>query len=123
MSEPDGGSLGGGTPRQRMKDARLVERALRERWPIPKAIRKPLVDRLNEIIQDTQSSPREVVSAARAILAASRINLESSAVAAKLRESDEIGALLAELERKVHELEQDQATPGRPRNPARNGRT
>ena len=113
MNEPEGGSLGGGTPRQRMKDARLVERALRERWPIPKAIRKPLVDRLNKIIQDTQSSPREVVSAARAILAASRINLESSAVAAKLRETEELVAWVEELEKRLDEQAQD--TRGTPR--------
>jgi hypothetical protein len=96
-----------------MKDARLVERALRERWPIPKAIRKPLVDRLNKIIQDTQSSPREVVSAARAILAASRINLESSAVAAKLRETEELVAWVEELEKRLDEQAQD--TRGTPR--------
>jgi hypothetical protein len=105
-----------------MKDARLVERALRERWPVPQALRRPLVERLGKIVQDPKASPREAVAAARALLAASRINLESTAVAAKLRETEEIGALLAELERKVHELEQDQTTPGQPRNPARNGR-
>jgi hypothetical protein len=120
MSEPEGG-LGGWTGRG-IRDTRLVERALRERCPIPKAIRKPLVERLATIVQDPKASPREAVSAARALLAASRINLESSAVAAKLRESEEIGALLTVLELRVDELEHDQASAGGPLNPDRNGR-
>jgi hypothetical protein len=53
-----------------------VERALRERWPIPKALRGPLIDRLAGIVQDPEASPREATSAARAILSASKINLE-----------------------------------------------
>ena len=122
MNEPEGGSLGGGTPRQRMKDARLVERALRERWPVPQALRRPLIERLGKIAQDPGASPREAVAAARAILAASRINLERLGVVARVGEIEEIAALLGELEKKVDELEQDQITPGQPRNPARNGR-
>jgi hypothetical protein len=101
-----------------MKDARLVERALRESWPVPQALRKPLIQRLANIVQDPKASPREAVAAARALLAASRINLESTAVAGKLREIEEIAARLDELEKKVDELEQDQASSGASRGPA-----
>jgi len=74
MSDPEGG-LGGKTGRG-IRDTRLVERALRERWPIPKALRGPLIDRLAGIVQDPDTSPREATSAAKAILTASRLNLE-----------------------------------------------
>ena len=43
------GGLGGNTGRG-IRDARLVERALRERWPISKALRGPLIDRLAGIV-------------------------------------------------------------------------
>jgi hypothetical protein len=105
-----------------MKDARLVERALRESWPVPQALRRPVIERLGKIAQDPGASPREAVAAARALLAASRINLESTAVAAKLRETEKIDARLDELEAKLDELEQDQASAGGPLNPDRNGR-
>jgi DNA polymerase II large subunit len=79
----------------------LIERALRERWPIPRAIRKPLIERLNEVVQDTDSSPREVVSAAKAILAASKLNLETITATIKAQEHEELVARLGELERRV----------------------
>jgi hypothetical protein len=74
---------------------------LRERWPIPKAIRKPLIERLNEVVQDTDSSPREVTAAARAILEASRVNLESVGVVIRVQEHEELVARLTELEQRV----------------------
>ena len=93
-----GGNLG---PGRGIRDTRLVERALRERWPIPKAIRKPLIERLAEIVADTASSPREVISAARAILSASKLNLETIAATIKAREHEELIERLEELERRV----------------------
>jgi hypothetical protein len=95
-----------------MKDARLVERALRESWPVPQALRRPLVERLGKIVQDPKASPREAVAAARALLAASRINLERLGVVARVGEIEEIAARLDELEAKLGELEQDQASSG-----------
>jgi hypothetical protein len=103
-----------------MKDTRLIERALHERWPIPQTLRRPLVERLGKIIQDPDASPREVVSAARAVLAASRINLEALSVVAKVREGEEIIARIDELEKKVDE--QDQGAFGGYRSPDWNGR-
>ena len=101
MSQPEGG-LGGNLRTGRgIRDTRLVERALRERWPIPKAIRKPLIERLNEIVQDTDSSPREVTSAAKAILSASKINLDGITSAIKAREHEELVQRVEELEQRV----------------------
>jgi hypothetical protein len=66
------GGLGGATGPRAIRDTRLVERALRERWPIPRPLRGPLIDRLARIVQDPGASPREAISAAKAIQAASR---------------------------------------------------
>jgi hypothetical protein len=61
-------------------------------------MRKPLIERLNEVVQDTASSPREVTSAAQAILSASRLNLESIATAIKAQEHEEMAKRVEELE-------------------------
>jgi hypothetical protein len=83
-----------------MRTTRLIERALRERWPIPRTMRKPLIERLNEVVQDTASSPREVTSAAKAILQASKINLETITAAMKAQEHEELLERIRELERR-----------------------
>jgi hypothetical protein len=106
------GGLGGNLrPGRGIRDTRLVQRALRERWPIPRAIRKPLIERLNEIVQDVDSSPREVTSAAKAILTASKLNLETITAAIKAEEHDEILERLAELERRDAESGRNGGTP------------
>jgi hypothetical protein len=76
----------------------LIERALAEQWPIPKKLRKPLIERLNEIVQDTGSSPREITSAAKAILSASKLNLESITATIKAQEHEELLERVEELE-------------------------
>src|SRR5262245_50931393 len=101
--EPDpppapSGGLGGESGRG-IRDTRLVERALREHWPIPEESRGPLVRRLLGIVLDREASPREVTSAARAILAASKLNLESVAATMRAQEHEELIARVEELER------------------------
>jgi hypothetical protein len=71
-----------------IRDARFVERALREHWPIPEALRGPVMDRLRAIVEDEKASPRAVTAAARALLGASKINLEGVAAAMKADESE-----------------------------------
>src|SRR5262245_46998056 len=94
--EPPGG-LGGGSGRG-IRDTRLVARAVAERWPIPRALRGPLIERLATIAMDPEASPREVAAAARAILGASKINLEAVAATIKAHEHAELSARVAELE-------------------------
>jgi hypothetical protein len=76
--------------RQSMSDTRLIERAIAERWEIPDALRPGLVKKLAKIMDDDASSPREVVSAAKAILSASKINLESITTEIKAQEHEEL---------------------------------
>jgi hypothetical protein len=99
MSQTEGGS--GGPTAPGIRTTRLVSRAIRERWPIPQALRGPLIERLAKVVLDPAASPREVVSAARAILTASKINLEGIAATIEAEEHDELAARLQEAERRA----------------------
>jgi hypothetical protein len=67
--------------RSRDLDARLAERALRESWPVPAELRPELVRILAELARSAAASPRERTSAIKALLQASRLNLEAVKVA------------------------------------------
>jgi hypothetical protein len=101
MSETVGG-FGGRNARDKHR-RRLVERALRERWAIPREVRASLIERLGKIVQDSEASPRDVTAAGRAILAASKINLDHISATIKARTHEEIDCRLEEVERRVHE--------------------
>ena len=53
-----------------------MERALRERWPIKDEYRERIIASLLLIVVDKSASPRERTSAAKALLAADKINVE-----------------------------------------------
>ena len=76
----------------------LMTRVLRERWGIPGSLRRPMVERLGAIIRDPGAPHGEVLSAATAILAASKINLANIAMTMKVKE-------IEDLEKRVEELE------------------
>jgi hypothetical protein len=59
-----------------VRDTRLMERALRERWPIKPEYREKIIASLLLIVADRTASPRERTSAAKALLHADQINLE-----------------------------------------------
>jgi hypothetical protein len=99
--DPDGGTLGGGTRSQRMKDTRLVERAIAESWPIPNDLRPRLIKRLSRIMGDKNNSPRERVSAAKALLSASKVNLDAITVAMQADTHENITERLKELEKRM----------------------
>jgi hypothetical protein len=85
-------------------DARLLCRALREGWDVPAERRPAVIARLVEIATGKESAPREATAAARALLQAARLQLDSVKVAEasgyaealalleELRASAELGA-------------------------------
>jgi hypothetical protein len=95
------GGLGGHSGPSGVRDTRLLERALREDWPIPEAIRRPLMVRLARIALDKSSSPRNAIAAARAILAASKNNLASIPIAIAAELHQETLDRISELEKKL----------------------
>lgn len=52
----------------------MMARALTQRWPIKPEYREAIIKRLLRVIADPQSSPREVTSAARALMSAESQN-------------------------------------------------
>lgn len=59
-----------------VRQTRLWERALTERWPIPEAMRSVIVKSLGKILLDANSSPREKTAAAKALMAADSLNVQ-----------------------------------------------
>ena len=80
---------------------RLMERTMRERWAIPGSLRRPLVERLGEIVRDPEAPHREVLSAVSAILTASKINLANIALTIQVQRHEELEERMSEVERKV----------------------
>lgn len=82
MPENQEGGLGGPAPG--IRDTRLHERAIRERWPMPPAVRVKVLQRLVNIVDEDydhgweKPGLREVISAARALLSADKLNLEQA---------------------------------------------
>jgi hypothetical protein len=66
-------------------DTRLLERALRERWPISSEFRERIVLHLISIVANKDLSPRERTSAAKALLHADQLNVEQE----KMEQLDE----------------------------------
>lgn len=103
----DGGTLGGVPPPtqgegyESLKETRLVERALREAWPIPETLRPQVIKRLGRIVRSKSASSREHISASKALLTASKINLDVVGVTIAAKEHEELEPRLAELERRV----------------------
>ena len=77
--QPDSsGDYGGGVSARRvsMTHTRMIERALREGWPIPDEHRPAIVSRQVRIALSKSSSPREATSAARCLVSMEQQNLE-----------------------------------------------
>jgi hypothetical protein len=75
-------------------DSPLLIRALHHGWKIPAEMRDKVVAVLCEITADPKARPRERTAAARALLQASRVELE----AIRAAEAAQYGALFERLE-------------------------
>ena len=58
---------------------------MKERWPIPEAMRGVIIKSLGKILVDAESSAREKTAAARALMAADQQNIEME----KMEQADE----------------------------------
>lgn len=63
-----------------IRDTRMIERAMREQWPIKPEYRTRIIATLMLIIADPTKSAREKTSAAKALMAADKLNLEAAAL-------------------------------------------
>lgn len=62
-------------PAHSRADLRLIGRAIKERWPIEEAKRKPLIDELLSIAMNTDNEVKERILAARAVIEADKVNM------------------------------------------------
>lgn len=95
---PPRGGLGGDALEPGVRTTRLLERALRERWPVPTSLRGRVVERLAATIDDPGTSPREATAAALALLQASRTNLSAIDTALRAKSQEELEGRIAALE-------------------------
>lgn len=58
------------------RDTRLLERAIKKRWPIPEQYKEAIMRRQALIAIDPKAKPREASAAARTLIAADKLNLE-----------------------------------------------
>jgi hypothetical protein len=105
----------------RRSDSRMLERAYRERWPMGPSVRVQTLRRLARIIDDdahegepaySRPTNRDVIAAARALLAADKLNLDQqrldlAAAAAAAGEGDAASA--ADVIRRAEELAREAA--------------
>jgi hypothetical protein len=80
-------------------DSSLLIRALQHGWKIPAEMREKVVAVLCEITSDPKARPRERTAAARALLQASRVELEAIRAAEAARYGELLGRLEALEER------------------------
>jgi hypothetical protein len=76
---------------------------LRERWAIPPGLRAAAMQWLSEILQDPDARHREKTAAVRAMLAASKINLENVSVTIKAQMHEQVESELDDVKRQVKE--------------------
>jgi hypothetical protein len=57
-----------------LKDTRMMARALEQRWPMPSQVREDVITALSAILTCETTSPREKISAAKALISAEKQN-------------------------------------------------
>ena len=63
------------------EDARLLQRALKQGWDVPVPLRTKIIEVLGGIVGDENATARERTAAARAVMSATRVELDAIRVA------------------------------------------
>jgi hypothetical protein len=84
-------------------ESKLAERALRHGWDVPEELKGPLIARLNELAMSTDPAigAREKISAAKALLLADKLGLESIRTAIVADNHDGVVERLRAIERQL----------------------
>ncbi len=92
-SQPNnGGGLGGSTELSRA-DVQLVSRAVKREWPISPEIKTTVIKKLSHIVE-TDESARNVVSAAKTLVAADALNARREQIETPVKhEHDHSGSI------------------------------
>lgn len=81
-------------------DLRLIETAIRDRWPISESARADVIARLELIALDDSQKTRVQLAAIRALIAADRVNLEEIRIRTEVT-SESITAAIAQAEARL----------------------
>src|SRR3954451_23077171 len=101
LPRPSGG-LGGRSGQTR--DVRLFAAAVSQSWDVPQAMRAKVVARLGAVIDDPDSKPRAVATAARCLLSMTTATVAALQAASQIRAADELAGQVAELKARLEEL-------------------
>jgi hypothetical protein len=105
MSETVGGPGGRNSWKKRKRRERekgeLEALALAQFYTVGPEVRDHVIDKLDDIVKSSGSSAREVTAAARAILAASKVNLSGVSMTIKAQTHEVIEPALAQLKRQA----------------------
>jgi hypothetical protein len=86
----------------------LTARVERERWGIPDSLRRPLIDRLEQILNDPAAPRRDVLSAVSAVLTVGKINLANIAMTIRVHTYEDLEERMDEIERQLEDSERKQ---------------
>jgi hypothetical protein len=103
-SDNSGGLGGHSAPGTSIRTTRLIERALREQWDVPPERRPAVIAYLLDVVQAAHAGDREKIAAARALLSASKQNLEALKMAMEAEEFEELRARLEAVEAQAAHL-------------------
>jgi len=100
--------------RSRDLEAKLAERALRHGWDVPEELKGPLIARLNELAMSTDVAigTCEKISAAKVLLLADKLGLESIRVAIVADVHDGLVERLRAIEMQLDEKDEDEDLEG-----------
>ncbi len=99
MSESQGGR-GGIWKDSGPRDLRLVGRAIRHGWAVPRNTQKRAVKRMDQILQNEDSKPRDYAAAVKVLLMASRVSLEGVTTTIKAQDHEDFTHRLDDIERR-----------------------
>ena len=93
-------------------DCKLIEWAIRERWPIPDAAREAMIAQLSAVVSEPgiiMKKPRLFQACAKTLLALSRTNLSVVDVALRCNAQEELEQRVAAIEDRAAEQERNGA--------------
>ncbi len=82
------GELGARRTTQMTND-RMLQRAIKQRWPIPEHYKQAVIDRQVKIAIDPEATAREATAAARVLVAAEQQNQADDIAAAKIPDTQQ----------------------------------
>jgi hypothetical protein len=90
-------------------EAKLAERALRHGWDVPEELKGPLIAKLNELAMSTDPAigAREKISAAKVLLLADKLGLESIRTAIGADRHDGVVERLQAIEKQLDAKDED----------------